>query len=110
LNEGCSELLDQRKEAKLNNVRCKANKHIRNKKREYVKEEINEIAMNSKIKNIRNLYRGIHPFKRDYQHRSYLVKDENGDLLQIRTSFEIDGRRSFSQLLNVHGVSDVRKT
>jgi CRISPR/Cas system CMR-associated protein Cmr3 (group 5 of RAMP superfamily) len=74
LNEGCSKLLDQTKEAKLkwlqdpveinghnmNNVRRKTNRHIRNKKKEYMKEKINEIAMNSRIKNIRNLYRGIH--------------------------------------------------
>jgi hypothetical protein len=37
--------------------------------------------MNSKNKNIRNLCRGINTFKRGYQPRSNLVKDENGDLL-----------------------------
>jgi hypothetical protein len=37
--------------------------------------------MNSKNKNIRDLYRGINEFKRGYQPRSNLVKDENGDLL-----------------------------
>jgi hypothetical protein len=36
--------------------------------------------MNSKNKNIRELYRGINEFKRGYQTRSNLVKDENGDL------------------------------
>jgi hypothetical protein len=30
---------------------------------------------------IRDLYRGINKFKRDYQPRTILVKDENGDLL-----------------------------
>jgi hypothetical protein len=31
--------------------------------------------------NIRNLCRGINEFKKGYQHRTHLVKDENGDLL-----------------------------
>jgi hypothetical protein len=30
---------------------------------------------------IRDMYRGINAFKRGYQPRSNLVKDENGDLL-----------------------------
>jgi hypothetical protein len=51
------------------------------KKKEYLKHEINELAMNSKNKNIRDLYRGINEFKRGYQPRNNLVKDENGDLL-----------------------------
>jgi hypothetical protein len=39
----------------LNNVRREA----RNKKREYLKDKINDPATNSKNKNIRDLYRGI---------------------------------------------------
>jgi hypothetical protein len=35
-------------------------------KREYLKYEINELGMNSKNKNIRDLYRGINEFKRGY--------------------------------------------
>jgi hypothetical protein len=54
---------------------------ISGKKREYLKENINEFATNSKKKNIRDLYRNIDDFRRGYQPRSYLVKDENGDLL-----------------------------
>jgi hypothetical protein len=42
---------------------------------------ISELATNSKNKNIRNLYRGINEFKRGYQPRSNLIKDENGDRL-----------------------------
>jgi hypothetical protein len=53
----------------------------RNGKREYLKDKINELATNSKNKNIRDLYRGINSFKRGYQPRNNLVKDENGDLL-----------------------------
>jgi hypothetical protein len=93
-DEGCSRLLDPRKEAKLqwlhdpneingdnlNNVRREASRYCRNKKRQYLKDKINEFAMNSKSKNIRNLYRGINEFKRGYQPRNNLVKDQNGDL------------------------------
>jgi hypothetical protein len=43
----------------LNNVRCEASKHFRNKKKEYLKAENNELKTNSKNKNIRDLYRGI---------------------------------------------------
>jgi hypothetical protein len=65
----------------LNNVRCEASRYCRNKKREYLKDKINELAMDNKNKNIRDLYRGINEFKRGYQSRNNLVKDENGDLL-----------------------------
>jgi hypothetical protein len=51
------------------------------KKREYLKGKINELARNSKNRNMGDLYRGINEFKRGYQPRSNLVKGENGDLL-----------------------------
>jgi hypothetical protein len=70
-------LLDRRKKAKLkwlhdqseingdnlNNMRCEASRYFRNKKREYLKDKINELATNSKNKNIRDLYRGINERK-----------------------------------------------
>jgi hypothetical protein len=94
-DEGCSKLLNQRKQAKLqwlqdaseingdnlSNVRLEASRRFRNKKKEYLKGKINELAMNSKNKNIRDLFRGINEFKRGYQPRSNLVKEKNGDLL-----------------------------
>ncbi|PNF37844.1 hypothetical protein B7P43_G08371, partial [Cryptotermes secundus] len=72
-DEGCSKLLDHRKQAKLqwlqdpselngnnlNNIRRETSRHFRNKKRDYLKDKIDELAMNSKNKNIRELYRGI---------------------------------------------------
>jgi hypothetical protein len=61
----------------LNNVKRKASRHFRNKKREYLKDKIKELATNSKIKKIRDLYRGRIAFKRGYQPRNNLVKDEN---------------------------------
>jgi hypothetical protein len=55
--------------------------------REYVKDKIDELAMNSKNKNIRDMYRGINYFKKGYQPRSNLVKDETGDLLADRNKY-----------------------
>jgi hypothetical protein len=51
-----------------------------------MKDKINELATNNKNKNIRDLYRGINEFKRGYQPRNNLVKDENGDLLAVSHS------------------------
>jgi hypothetical protein len=62
-------------------VRREASRHFRNKEGEYLKDEINELATNSKNKNIRDLYGGINEFKRGCQPRNNLVKDENGDLI-----------------------------
>jgi hypothetical protein len=81
----------------------------RNKKREYLKDKINELATNSKYKNIRDLYRGINEFMRGYQPRNNLVKDQNGDLLSDSHNILTRWNIYFSQLLKVHNVSDVRE-
>jgi hypothetical protein len=54
---------------------------FKTKKREYLKDKINELETNSKNKNIRKTYRDVNEFKKSYQGRSNLIKDENGDLL-----------------------------
>jgi hypothetical protein len=92
---------------KLNNVRREASRHFRNKKREYLKDKIYELATNSK-NNIRDLYRGINEFKRGYQPRNNLVKYENGDLVDSHNILN-RWKNYFSQVLNVHNVSDVRQ-
>jgi hypothetical protein len=65
-DEGCAELLNQRKQAtlqwlqntseingdNLNNLRRETSRHIRNKKREHLKDKINKLATNSMNKNI----------------------------------------------------------
>jgi hypothetical protein len=48
----------------LNNISCESNRHFRKKKREYVKDKIYELAMKSKKKNIKDLYRGINYLRR----------------------------------------------
>jgi hypothetical protein len=101
-NKVCSKLLDQSKQVKLqwlrdqskikgdnlNKVTCEESRHFRNKKREYLRDKIKELAMKSKNKNIRDLYRGINDFKRG-------CKPRNNNIL--------------NRLLNVHNVFDVRQ-
>jgi len=60
-------------------VRCESSRHFRNKKEEYLKAQNEEIETNSKIKNIRILYRGVSDFKKGYQSRTNIVEDEEGD-------------------------------
>jgi hypothetical protein len=47
----------------LNNVRCEASKHFRNKKKIYLKAKIEQLETNSK-KNIRDLYRDNNDLRR----------------------------------------------
>jgi hypothetical protein len=46
-----------------------------------MKHKIDELATNSKNKDIRDLHGGIHLFKRGYQPRSNKMKDEKFELL-----------------------------
>ena len=66
--------------------------------------------MNLKIKSDRDLYRGISDFKKGYQARTNIVKDEKGDWVTASHSIVARWRNHFSQLLNVHGVNDVNQT
>jgi len=84
--------------------------HFRNKKKEYLKAKIDEFETNSKVKNIRDFYRGINDFKKGYQPRTNIVKDEKGDLVTESHSILARWRNPFSQLFDVHGINDVRQT
>jgi hypothetical protein len=55
------------------------------------------------------LYRGINDFKKGYQLRTIMVKDKKGDLVADSHSIMARWRNYFSQLLNGHGVDDVRQ-
>jgi len=94
----------------LNDVRRDASRHFRNIKKAYQKAKIEELETSSKIKNIRDLYRGINDFKKGYQPRTNIVKDDKGDLVADSQSILARWRNYFSQLLNVHGVNDDRQT
>ena len=120
-DEECLGFLDQRKRAKmqwvqdpsqsnvdnLNNVRRNVSRHFRNKKKAYLRAKIEKLETNSKIKNIRDLYMGINDFKKGYQPRCTIVKDEKGDLVADSHSIVARWWNYFSQLFNVHGVKDV---
>jgi len=43
----------------LNNVRREDSRHFRDKKKAYLRAKIEELETNSKIHNIRDVYRGI---------------------------------------------------
>jgi hypothetical protein len=121
--EECLGILDQRKQAKmqwihdpsqshvdiLNKVRRDTSKHFMNKKKAYVKGKIEELETNSKINNIRDLYRGINDVNTECQPRTGIVKDEKGDLVADSHYIMARWRNYFSQILNVHGVCEVRQ-
>ena len=46
-----------------NNVRHDASRHCSNKKKEYLKAKIDEIETKNKLKNTRDLYRGINDLR-----------------------------------------------
>jgi hypothetical protein len=88
----------------MNNVRCDASRHFRNKRKAYLKAKSEELETNSKINNIRDLYGGINDFKKGYQPRSVIVKVEKGDLFADSHSIMARWRNYFSQIFNVMGL------
>jgi len=48
----------------LNNVRCNANRHFRKKKKTYLKAKIEELETNSKVNNVKDLYKCTNDFKK----------------------------------------------
>jgi len=65
----------------LNKVRREVSRHFRNKKKAYLRNKIEVLETNNKIQNIRDLYRGMSDFKKGYQPRCNIVKDEKGELV-----------------------------
>jgi hypothetical protein len=49
--------------------------------KEYLKAKIDELATNSKTKNITDFFMGISDFKEGYQFRANIEKSENCDLV-----------------------------
>jgi hypothetical protein len=83
----------------LNNVRYEISTTFRNKKEKYLEEKINEIETNSQNKNIRL----------SYQPRTNLAEDEK-NLLTDSPSILNSWKNYFCQLLDVHGINEVRQT
>jgi hypothetical protein len=88
----------------LRNLVCEISRTFRNKKREYLKDKINELETNNKNKNIRDLYRGISEFKNGYQLRSNITKGENGNLLADPQRVLNRWKNFVSQLLTYMGL------
>jgi hypothetical protein len=55
------------------------------------------------------LYRGINEFKKGYQPRISIIKDENGNLLADPQNILNWWKNFFNQVLNVHAVHGVRQ-
>ena len=94
----------------LKNIRRESSRHFTSKKREYLKDEIDDLAMKSNNKHITDLYSRMTDFERGYQSTSNIAKDENGDLLADSHNILNRWKNYFSQLLNVHRVSDVKRS
>jgi hypothetical protein len=94
----------------LNDARREACRYFRNKKMEYLKAKINELEAKSKNKNIREMHRGINDFKKGYQLRTNIVKIQKGNLVAEFDSILTRRSNHFFELLNIHGISDVRQT
>jgi len=75
-----------------------------------MKAKIGELATNSKIKYVRDLYRDIRDFKKGFQPRTNIGKDEKGDLVTDCYSIVARWRNQFSQLFIPYGVCEVRQT
>jgi len=91
----------------MNKVRREVSRHFRNKKKANLRANIEELETNNKIQNIRDLYRGISEFKKGYQPRCNIVKDEKDDLFADSHGIVVRWRKYYSQLFNVHGVKNV---
>jgi hypothetical protein len=85
----------------LQNLRHETSRTFRNKKREYLKGKINVLETNKKNKNVRDLYRDINEFKKGYQPRINIIKDEIGNLLADPQNGLNSWKNFFNQVLNV---------
>jgi len=72
-----------------------------------LRAKIEKLETNSKIQNIRDLYRGINDVKKGYKPRCNIVKDERGNLVADSHSIVVSWRNYFFQLFNVHDIKDV---
>jgi hypothetical protein len=96
-------------EDNLQNLRHETSRTFRKNKREHLKVKINDLETNSKNKNIRDLYRCMDEFKKGYQPRINIIKDEDGNLLAHPQSVLNNWKNFFNRVLNMHAVHGVRQ-
>ena len=80
-----------------------------------MKAKVNKLEENSMNKNIRDMYKGINEFKKDYQPHAYVIKKHDGTIVADTTSILSRWEQFFSNLLNVnqstsHDGSEVYST
>jgi hypothetical protein len=81
----------QSKVDNMNPVRRDASRYFRNKGKAYMRAKVGELENKTKYKNLRAFYNGISDFKKGYQPRNNIVKDEKLIWLQIPTEFWLVG-------------------
>ncbi|PSN48471.1 hypothetical protein C0J52_11717 [Blattella germanica] len=122
-DDECADMINKRILAKMNwirepneqnseqlcSIRRETTKFLKNKKREYLKEKINDLEINAKNRNIRELYQGIKIEREGFQARTNIIKDENGDMLADAKSILNRWGNYFNQLLNVHGEEEIEE-
>jgi len=91
---------------KFLNIRQAAHNLFKNKKRQYLKRKIEEIEENCQSGNVRGMYMGINNFRKGFQARTEMVKDENDNLITDSTGVLNTWKNYFDQLLNVEFESD----
>jgi len=112
--EECLRFLDQKKKSlmqwlqdpnqtnvyHLSNVRRESSRHFRNTKRTNLKSKL--MNLNQEDQKYQRLLNGKNVFKKGYQSRTTIVKNEKGDFVTDSHSILARWRKHFSQLLNVH--------
>jgi hypothetical protein len=93
----------------IQDLRHETSRTFRNNKREYLKGRINELETNNKNKNIRDLYKGINEFKKGYQPRINIIKDENSILIADPQNVLNRWKYFFNQVLNVQELHNARQ-
>jgi hypothetical protein len=69
--------------------------------KEYLKAKIDELETKNEIKNIRDFCRGINGFKKSYQPRTNIVKDEKGDMVTDSHRILAMWRKYFMQTMKL---------
>ena len=114
-DDECLGFLDQRKQAKMqwvqdpnhsyvdnvNNLRHEPSRHCMHKKKEYLAAKIDELENNSKIKISETCIRAPMIFKKGYQPRTNIVRDEKHDLVTNSHSILARWRNHTFQLCHV---------
>ena len=91
----------------MGGIRREATRLLKNKKREYLREKINDLEMNAKNRNIRELYQGIRIERKGFQARTNIIRNGNGDMIADSRSILDRWKNYFDQLLNVHAEQDI---